>query len=305
MQGIYKITNLINGKVYVGSSVNIHQRWKREKNAAYNPNDGSYNYPLSRAFRKYGIENFSFEVLEECSQAMLIEREQYYVDVYDSLNKGYNQVNPTQSGTFFSPQIINDIKRELEINKTDSTEVIGQKYGISGRQVRAINTGESWFEENRKYPIRQSLTAKKHYYCSVCGKEIVTNSKYCIDCGHKSERKVTNRPTSSELINLLKEYNGNFVQVSRLFNVTDNTIRKWCKGYDIPHHSIDYKIKPNKNKQENKKIAQIDKNTNQIIAIFTSPVEASRAINKKSNHIIEVCQGKGQTAYGYKWKYLE
>lgn len=65
--GIYKIENLINHKCYIGQSVKIEQRWKNHKITAKNLNDKNYDNPLYRAIRKYGIENFSFEIIEECS----------------------------------------------------------------------------------------------------------------------------------------------------------------------------------------------------------------------------------------------
>ena len=75
--GIYKITNKINGKVYIGQSINIERRWQQEKRCAFNENNHSYNSLLSRAFRKYGIDNFNFEVLEELKSEALNDREIY------------------------------------------------------------------------------------------------------------------------------------------------------------------------------------------------------------------------------------
>ena len=66
MIGIYKITNKINGKCYIGQSINIKQRWKGHRKDAFWLNGPDYQYPLYKAIRKYGIENFSFEVIEEC-----------------------------------------------------------------------------------------------------------------------------------------------------------------------------------------------------------------------------------------------
>ena len=56
--GIYKITNLLNGKCYIGQSINIQKRWTNHKTSYKNPNKDCYNYPLYKAFRKYGLENF-------------------------------------------------------------------------------------------------------------------------------------------------------------------------------------------------------------------------------------------------------
>lgn len=86
--GIYKITNFINGKVYIGQSINIKNRWKDHINSL-NRKDSSCTL-LQRAWNKYGEENFSFEILELCSEEMLDEVESKYIDVYDSRKNGYN-----------------------------------------------------------------------------------------------------------------------------------------------------------------------------------------------------------------------
>ena len=74
MIGIYKITNQVNGKVYIGQSVKIKSRWAQHKREV---NSGNSNTLLYNAMRKHGIENFTFEVIEECSQKQLNEREIY------------------------------------------------------------------------------------------------------------------------------------------------------------------------------------------------------------------------------------
>lgn len=75
--GIYKITNQINQKSYIGQSTDILGRWRHHKSSSKNEISAAYNYPLQRAFRKYGIENFSFEILEECLTKDLDVKEQY------------------------------------------------------------------------------------------------------------------------------------------------------------------------------------------------------------------------------------
>ena len=84
MAYVYKIVNDINNKIYIGVTKNtIHQRYKEHYYAfKYN----TRNCALYRAFKKYGIENFKFEVLEYCDEDILIEREQYYYDLYMFVN---------------------------------------------------------------------------------------------------------------------------------------------------------------------------------------------------------------------------
>lgn len=88
MTGIYKIENLINGKVYIGQAINIKHRWKgHKKELIYNTH---CNKHLQNAWNKYKEENFKFEVIEECEENKLTEREQYWIDYYGGLNSSNN-----------------------------------------------------------------------------------------------------------------------------------------------------------------------------------------------------------------------
>lgn len=76
MVGIYKITNLINMKFYIGLSNDIERRFMEHKTPR---NIIGKTTTLTKAFRKYGLENFRFEILEECKIEELAEREVYYI----------------------------------------------------------------------------------------------------------------------------------------------------------------------------------------------------------------------------------
>lgn len=84
------IKNNINGKVYIGQSVDIKKRWREHRSAAYNLNSKDYDMVIYRAIRKYGLNNFSFSILETCKIEELNEKEKYWIQNYDSKNKGYN-----------------------------------------------------------------------------------------------------------------------------------------------------------------------------------------------------------------------
>lgn len=88
--GIYKITNTINNKVYIGQSIDVKWRWYSHKCELRHGRHG--NSHLQYAWSLYGEDAFNFEVLEECPKEDLNIREQYYIDLYDSYNndKGYN-----------------------------------------------------------------------------------------------------------------------------------------------------------------------------------------------------------------------
>lgn len=85
--GVYKITNLINSKFYIGSSSrNLLERFNKHQ---YQLKSNIHtNKHLQSSYNKYGIENFKFEILEYCSRDTCIEREQFYID---TLKPQYNK----------------------------------------------------------------------------------------------------------------------------------------------------------------------------------------------------------------------
>lgn len=85
--GIYKITNIITKKVYIGSSKDIYSRWDKH---IYDLKNGKHHSShLQRSWDYYGNKNFKFEIIEECDFNKLLEREQYYIDLYNSANSDY------------------------------------------------------------------------------------------------------------------------------------------------------------------------------------------------------------------------
>ena len=88
MAHIYKVTNTINGKIYIGQTIRpINTRWYFHIYDAMNCND---DYYLHKAIRKYGADNFTIEEVEECSQSDLNSREIYWIEYFDSFHNGYN-----------------------------------------------------------------------------------------------------------------------------------------------------------------------------------------------------------------------
>lgn len=79
--GIYKITNSLNGMVYVGKSVDIRNRWTQHIKRAVGVEKETQNL-LYPAMREYGVWNFSFEVLEDCLKEHLNTKEKFYQEVY-------------------------------------------------------------------------------------------------------------------------------------------------------------------------------------------------------------------------------
>jgi group I intron endonuclease len=89
---IYKAVNEINGKCYIGFTVNFHRRKNAHLNRSFNLKNKNYHCKLYRAIRKYGWDNFEWEIIyqsldgEHCLNVM----ESYFIEFYDSFNNGYN-----------------------------------------------------------------------------------------------------------------------------------------------------------------------------------------------------------------------
>lgn len=86
--GIYKLTNLKNQKVYIGQASNIGERFKQHIKCGLGIDTPSNM--LYTAMMKDGVENFTFEVLEECGRGELNDREKYYINFYRAQEYGYN-----------------------------------------------------------------------------------------------------------------------------------------------------------------------------------------------------------------------
>lgn len=96
LSGIYKIRNIINGHVYIGSAVNFKRRFKDHKNKL---NRNTSHCPhLQAAWNKYGKDSFVFEIIEYVNPEILLEREQFYIDSLID-NMKYNSMRIAQSHT--------------------------------------------------------------------------------------------------------------------------------------------------------------------------------------------------------------
>ena len=86
--GIYKLTNLTNQKIYIGQAADIADRMKQHIKCGLGID--TPNNMLYTAMMKDGVENFTFEVLEECERSALNDRETHYIAFYRSQEHGYN-----------------------------------------------------------------------------------------------------------------------------------------------------------------------------------------------------------------------
>lgn len=155
-KAIYKITNKINSKIYIGQSLNPEERFKSH---CYKSQDKCL---IDRAIKKYGKENFLLEILGWYENYN--DMEKYFIKQFSSLAPyGYNiqkggEEPPRMCGednpaAKISKEISENIIRDLQNWKIPRKQII-KKYKISYDLLRHINEGDSWKKDELKYPIR-------------------------------------------------------------------------------------------------------------------------------------------------------
>lgn len=245
MIGIYKFTNKIDGKCYIGQSVNIRKRYNQHKGRynTFNHQKAKEDTYFHYVLRNYGFDNFDFEIVEECSLEELNNKEIYYISKFNSLYpNGYNLTaggNSPHTNTLKNLDAVVEIQNLLSTSTLSNIE-IGKMYGVTDQTISDINNGNTWFNNNISYPIRNGRTINRNTsYCHNCGKLIgyKTKTGLCNDCYLEEKRK--HIPDKDTLFNLL--LNNTFTCIANKYGVSSNAVRKWCDTYGIPRHSGYYR----------------------------------------------------------------
>lgn len=182
VSGIYKIENILNGKIYVGQSCNVYDR---EKQHTCELRQGKhFNKHLQNAVNEYGIENFKFSLLEECKKADLDEREKFWIKELQSANKkyGYNNSLGGQTNRIVSDETRQLLRKSQEGEKSHSAKInecmakkiiallldgksihkIADELKISHKIVEGIRSKRKWkhLTKNIKFPCKRSTQYK-------------------------------------------------------------------------------------------------------------------------------------------------
>lgn len=235
MIGIYKFENTINHLCYIGQSIDIERRYRAHINNIINGTTKFY-----KAIREYGLQNFTFTILEECLPEQLNERERYWINYYDSFFNGYNSTiggSYGQGKNALTQEQAHQIHSLLTKNELSYQE-IADKFQVSIRLIYDINVGHIYIDKKLNYPIRERVNKKTIYYCPNCGDIVSKKGNLCVLCAHQLQQKAT-RPSRTELKQLIRTTP--FTQIGKQYNVTDNTIRKWCKSMGLPSKSTEIK----------------------------------------------------------------
>lgn len=119
MMGVYKVTNITNQTAYIGIAFDIDKRWIDHKILPFKNIDKNKN-KFYNAIRKYKLENFTFEVIEECKKEKLREREIYWIAHYDAYYNGYNS---TKGGDIGGYDVQGENHPNVKITKNDVEDI--------------------------------------------------------------------------------------------------------------------------------------------------------------------------------------
>jgi group I intron endonuclease len=324
--GIYEIRNLINNKVYIGSSYNIKNRWSQHKQEL-NKNIHN-NYHLQSAWNKYGKNNFSFKIIEEIPivdtfinmKYIIIEKEQYWIDKTNccDIDYGYNiapkaysklgvkdsdEVRKKKSNAMLQPE-------RRKIASEAMTRTNNKRYKELGKDM-CINN--SLLDENKVREIEKYLNeglsnseigekfGVQYYVISDIKKgktwSHVTNRTY------KKRNIKINNDTALKIFNMIKD--GHSIEdIQNKFNVNKDIIYNIRNGVTFSNITgIDYQKKDNTIKHYNRRdVIQFDKDFN-MIKFWHGICEIEKELGYNGSSISKCCKHKRNGYKNYIWMY--
>lgn len=260
MVGIYKITNLVNGKLYIGQSIDIKSRWYQHKYKSNHKSEIGYDSPIHKAIRKYGENNFRFEVIEECSFEELDCKEIEWISRLNTIcPNGYN----IQIGGQKIRSVPHDVKR-CKCGKIimKSSNMCVKCFKESQRVKSHLPNHKKQFKKSEKlFYAKQILDLGFWGFGELYGVSDSAVKKWCI------------------------KYNIPHLK---------SELKKWYMNESgINPESIQHK-------PQKVSVLQIDKRSNEILREFESVNSAARSVGaSSSSHISEACEGKLKSAYGF------
>jgi group I intron endonuclease len=292
MIGIYKIENLINGKVYIGQSINTSARWLAHKEVLSIPSHAyELKKPLYKDMNKYGIDNFKFEIIEECDKEKLNEREIYWIKKYNSyyFDDNSNGYNLTRGGET-SINSYTEEEIQLIIDLWYSGKSVGQIVKETGKSNSVIigylkDRTDYTPEEGRiRGQLLSSHGEKQINQYNLQGEFIQTFPS----------QAAAGRAMGTDPSLIGKTVKGRFKQLNGYI---------YIRAIENQEEVLQRRLSKTKRKL---KVEQIDIQTNNVIRTFNNTREAEQSVGglQRDGTIVRgCCEGEYTTALGYKWRY--
>lgn len=264
---IYLITNLVNDKKYVGQTIQIPQkRWNEHRWLASNNKTQQY---IHKALRKYGVDNFKFEVIDECSSHdELNEAEIEWITRYDTfLGEGYNMTLGGMSLLGYSHT--QETKDKISVANKGNTYCLGKKLLEDTKEkIRQKALGRTHSEETKQNMSEQRKGERGSFY----GKS------------HTDESNEKNRQSHLG---------------KKASNETKKKMSDMRKGKNNSNYG-----KRGGQASGAKKVIKIDIDTKEIIECFFSLIDAASSVNTNPTYLSKFCRNKELTFKGFYWRYM-
>ena len=299
---IYKHTNKLNGKCYIGQTKQtLDRRWRNGFGYTRDNCDSHF----ARAINKYGWDCFFHEILEDniLNQEEANERECFWINFYNSVREGYNgnyggnvklwseesklKASNSHKGKIFSKIHLDNLREAIRVSTHNSERNLKISQKLSGRKLseehklKLSEKAKLKIGENNSFWGHHHTEEQKENYMKIFGKPVV-----CLE--------------TNVLYNSANE-------AGRILGISGGSIRSSCRlgiqtkiGKKWFHFYYQNEEKPIFVYNKIKQVLNIDTNE-----IFENLIDAAQSIGKTSKLIGQCCNGKCNTAGGYHWKYLE
>ena len=159
--GVYKIVNSLNDKHYIGSAININTRWKNHLKDL--KNNKHHSNHLQRSWNKYGEGSFKFEVIEYIEdKTKLIEREQHWIDFYQSYKREYGYNLLPKAGSMLGYKMPIEVREKMSLmRKGENAPWYGKKFTEEHRRNLSNSFMGRAVSEISRFKISRSL---KEYF---------------------------------------------------------------------------------------------------------------------------------------------
>lgn len=276
--GIYLLKCLISGKIYIGKAVNLRNRMGKHKNSINSKRNT--NSMIVNAIRKHGWENFECQIIELIDDKnKLMECEIYWIDFYDSTNRdtGYNILRGGTDWTGYK----HTEETKLKLSLSRKGKYVGENspnFGLKRSDETKAKLSEQAKlrvgEKNSSYGKKRSDETKKKLSNSLKIAFSGENNKYRLNLSQKAKERFKTQPNPML---------GKTMSLEAKKKISDNKLGK-----------------------SGKFIAQLDKESGNVIKIWRSQTNAIKSITGKPSQaqtISRVCSGKQSSAFGYKWRF--
>ena len=210
---IYKISNNINNKVYIGQTIRpIEDRFRRHINDAVNNHLDTH---FSRAIRKYGKENFFIEEIDKAeTQEELNLKEQYWIRYFDSINNGYNETDALFKcgGNTYSSKSKNEL--DIICEKIKESKIGGNNPNARRIKCKNINTNEELHFD--------SASACKEYFNETNHNFAIRRCRKYVRSLYKQEWLIAYEENEYDLTNQQKRTRTNISVFDTITNETKN-----------------------------------------------------------------------------------